>query len=154
MTVAALANEYIAGDYSDNAKALAKAILVYGAAAQKQFSFRGNDLANQYLDDEDKEPAAYTADDIKSFTENDTDVPTGRVDAPLKDMVPYSFQSDYGLKYEGCTLHEFRYYQEDDVSKLSKIKSFAAYRKTAKKLLKAENYDFIQRLQQQIASIL
>lgn len=103
-TVAALANRYLEGDFAENAKALAKAILVYGAAAQKQFSFRGNDLANQYLDDEDKEPAAYTADDIKSFTENDTDVPTGRVDAPLKDMLPYSFQSDYGLKYEGCTL--------------------------------------------------
>ncbi len=46
-------------------------------------------------------------------------------------------------KYEGCTFHEFRYYQEDDVAKLSKIKSFLKYRKFAKKLIKTENFDFI-----------
>lgn len=46
-------------------------------------------------------------------------------------------------KYEGCTFHEFRYYQEDDVAKLSKIKGFLQYRKAAKKLIKDEKFDFI-----------
>ncbi len=52
-------------------------------------------------------------------------------------------QSEDLSKYEGCIFHEFRCFQEDDVSKLSKIKSFAKYRKYAKKLLKAEAYDFV-----------
>ena len=88
-TVAALANEYIAGDYSDNAKALAKAILVYGAAAQKQFSFRGDDLAAQDT------PAEYAADDIKTYDD-------GAVNVPDKTQMPNL--SAYGLNYEGCTL--------------------------------------------------
>lgn len=46
-------------------------------------------------------------------------------------------------KYSNCELHEFRCYQEDDVSKLSKIKSFIKYRKYAKKLIKKESFDFI-----------
>ena len=46
-------------------------------------------------------------------------------------------------KYASCTFHEFRLYQEDDVPKLSKLKSFAAYRKYAKKLIKKEKFDFI-----------
>ena len=46
-------------------------------------------------------------------------------------------------KYGSCVLHEFKYYQEDDVSKLSKLKSFAVYRKNAKKLLENESFDFI-----------
>ena len=46
-------------------------------------------------------------------------------------------------KYEGCVFHELRCYQEDDVSKLSKLKSFAKYRRFAKKLLKGENFDLI-----------
>ncbi len=46
-------------------------------------------------------------------------------------------------KYGHCTFHEFRCYQEDDVSKLSKIKSFAKYRKYAKALLKNEGFDFV-----------
>ncbi len=41
------------------------------------------------------------------------------------------------------TLHEFKCYQEDDVSKLSKITSFIKYRKFALKLLKKENFDFL-----------
>lgn len=89
MTVAALANEYIAGDYSDNAKALAKAILVYGAAAQKQFSFRGDDLAAQDT------PAEYAADDIKTYDD-------GAVNVPDKTQMPNL--SAYGLNYEGSTL--------------------------------------------------
>ena len=94
-TVAALANRYLEGDFAENAKALAKAILVYGAAAQKQFSFRGNDLANQYLDDEDKEPAAYTADNIETYDGEAVNVP---------DKTQMPDLSAYGLNYEGCTL--------------------------------------------------
>lgn len=46
-------------------------------------------------------------------------------------------------KYQGCMFHEFRCYQEDDVSKLSKVTSFVKYRKFAKRLLKKEKFDFI-----------
>lgn len=46
-------------------------------------------------------------------------------------------------KCQDCTFHEFRYYQEDDVSKIYKVKSFAQYRIYAKKLIKTENFDFI-----------
>ena len=46
-------------------------------------------------------------------------------------------------KYEGCTFYEFKCYQEDDVSKFSKIKSFVKYRKFAKSVLINEKYDFI-----------
>lgn len=41
------------------------------------------------------------------------------------------------------TLHEFRCYQEDDVSKLSKISSFLKYRKFALSLLKKEKFDYL-----------
>lgn len=43
-------------------------------------------------------------------------------------------------KYDGMTLHEFRVYQEDDVAKSSKIKSFIQYRRFVKQILK--DYDF------------
>ena len=46
-------------------------------------------------------------------------------------------------KYQGCVFHEFKCYQEDDVSKSSKIKSFLKYRKFAKKILTSGNYDFL-----------
>ena len=46
-------------------------------------------------------------------------------------------------KYQGCVLHEFKCYQEDDVSKFSKINSFVKYRKFAKNLLTNEDYNFI-----------
>ena len=46
-------------------------------------------------------------------------------------------------KYQDCIFHEFRCYQEDDVSKIKKIRSFFKYRKYAKKLLKSEKFDFI-----------
>ena len=52
-------------------------------------------------------------------------------------------QSEDLSKYQGCVFHEFKLYQEDDVSKISKIKSFAKYRKYAKKLLKNEKFDFL-----------
>lgn len=52
-------------------------------------------------------------------------------------------QSEDLNKYQGCTFHEFKCYQEDDTSKLSKIKSFAKYRKFAKNLLINEKYDFL-----------
>lgn len=45
--------------------------------------------------------------------------------------------------YSSCILHEFRCYQEDDVSKLSKISSFVKYRKYAKKVIQQERFDFI-----------
>lgn len=44
---------------------------------------------------------------------------------------------------ENITLHEFRCYQEDDVSKLSKLGSFKKYRKFALQLLKNQQFDFI-----------
>lgn len=44
---------------------------------------------------------------------------------------------------KGVTLHEFSCYQEDDVSKLSKITSFVKYRRFALKLLKKEKFDFL-----------
>lgn len=44
---------------------------------------------------------------------------------------------------QGVTLHEFKCYQEDDVSKFSKIKSFLKYRKFALSLLKKESFDFL-----------
>ncbi len=52
-------------------------------------------------------------------------------------------QSEDLSKYQGCVFHEFRCYQEDDVSKISKIKSFAQYRRFAKKLLLNEKYDYV-----------
>lgn len=45
--------------------------------------------------------------------------------------------------YDSCILHEFNSYQEDDVSKVSKIKNFIKYRKYAKSVIKKENFDFI-----------
>lgn len=46
-------------------------------------------------------------------------------------------------KYGDVRLHEFACYQEDEVSKLSKLGSFAKYRKYALKLIKDEAFDFI-----------
>ena len=46
-------------------------------------------------------------------------------------------------KYSNCILHEFRCYQEDDVSKISKIKNFIRYHRYAKRLIKQESFDFI-----------
>lgn len=47
------------------------------------------------------------------------------------------------IKYSDCTLHEFKLYQEDDVSKFSKIKSFITYKNYAKSIIDKENFDFI-----------
>lgn len=46
-------------------------------------------------------------------------------------------------RYNGCIFHEFRCYQEDDVSKISKIRSFIKYRKYVKNVVKKERFDFI-----------
>ena len=46
-------------------------------------------------------------------------------------------------KYPNISFHEFRCYQEDDVSKFSKIISFIKYRKFAKSVIHKGNYDFI-----------
>lgn len=46
-------------------------------------------------------------------------------------------------KYQGCVFHEFKCYQEDDVSKFSKVMSFAKYRKFAKGVLINGKFDFI-----------
>lgn len=40
-------------------------------------------------------------------------------------------------------LHEFRLYQEDEIAKIKKIKSFMKYRKKAKQLLLKEKFDFV-----------
>ena len=52
-------------------------------------------------------------------------------------------QSEDLSKYQGCTFHEFKCYQEDDVSKFSKVTSFAKYRKFAKGVLTNGKFDFI-----------
>lgn len=52
-------------------------------------------------------------------------------------------QSEDLSKYYGCIFHELKCYQEDDVSKLSKIMSFAKFRKFAKAVLVIEQFDFI-----------
>lgn len=52
-------------------------------------------------------------------------------------------QSEDLSKYHGCTFHEFKCYQEDDVSKFSKVASFAKYRKFAKDVLINGKFDFI-----------
>ena len=46
-------------------------------------------------------------------------------------------------RYEGCIFHELRCLQDDDVARVSKVKSFIKYRRHAKRLLKNENFDFI-----------
>lgn len=46
-------------------------------------------------------------------------------------------------KYCSSVLHEFRYYQEDYVSKIFKIRSFLKYRKFAKKIITEEKFDLI-----------
>ena len=49
-----------------------------------------------------------------------------------------------GLDFlKGVTLHEFKNYQEDDVAKISKITGFAKFRKFAKRVIKAEKFDFV-----------
>ncbi len=46
-------------------------------------------------------------------------------------------------EYDNYVLHEFRCYQEDDVSKISKIRSFVKYRRYAVGLIEKERFDFI-----------
>lgn len=52
-------------------------------------------------------------------------------------------QSENLEKYQGYTFHEFRCYQEDDVSKVSKISSFLKYRRFAKRVIKEEKFDYL-----------
>ena len=47
------------------------------------------------------------------------------------------------FEYKDLILHEFKYYQEDDTSKLIKVKAFIEYRKYASKILKTGKFDFI-----------
>lgn len=47
------------------------------------------------------------------------------------------------ISLKNVKFHEFRYYQEDEVSKISKIKSFFKYRNYAINILKKEEFDFI-----------
>lgn len=46
-------------------------------------------------------------------------------------------------RLSGCVLHEFRCYQEDDVPKFQKIKSFLSYRSYVKRILEQERFDRI-----------
>lgn len=46
-------------------------------------------------------------------------------------------------QFDRCIFHEFRCYQEDDVSKLAKIRSFLQYRQFAKKLLLSAHFDLV-----------
>ncbi len=50
-------------------------------------------------------------------------------------------------KYKDISFHEFKCYQEDDVSKTSKITSFIKYRRFVKKVLKTEKFDFVITMQ-------
>lgn len=45
--------------------------------------------------------------------------------------------------FDGIILHEFKCYQEDDVSKLSKLSSFKKYRSFALQVIKKNHFDFI-----------
>lgn len=55
-----------------------------------------------------------------------------------RDLEVEDTSSLYGIK-----LHEFKCYQEDDVSKISKLGSFKKYRSFALKILKKEKFDFL-----------
>lgn len=47
------------------------------------------------------------------------------------------------IKYTDLTFHEFKYYQEDEVKKWQKVKSFCAYRKFALNVIDSYQFDFI-----------
>jgi hypothetical protein len=51
-------------------------------------------------------------------------------------------KEEISLPYK-LTLHEFKLYQEDEVAKLKKVKSFLKYRKKAKKILLNEKFDLV-----------
>lgn len=46
-------------------------------------------------------------------------------------------------EYEAFTLHEFMCYQEDDVSKISKLSSFIKYRNFTRRIIQKYKFDFI-----------
>jgi len=45
--------------------------------------------------------------------------------------------------FQGITQHEFLYFQEDETAKHSKLKSFMAFRRFAKKILAEQQFDYI-----------
>lgn len=51
-------------------------------------------------------------------------------------------KKDISLPYN-VKLHEFKFYQEDEVAKIKKIKGFIKYRKEAKRLLFEEKFDLL-----------
>lgn len=55
---------------------------------------------------------------------------------------------------QNVTLHEYKHYQEDDVSRLTKIGSFLKFRHFAKNLIKKENFDFVIVLTSVVAVLL
>jgi hypothetical protein len=55
-------------------------------------------------------------------------------------------QSESTAHLEGITLHEFDFFQQDDVPKASKLAGFLKYRRYALRLLKKESFDFLQAL--------
>lgn len=69
------------------------------------------------------------------------------IDATLNDVHLLYWNRDLKIEdtsfLQGVTLHEFYYKQEDDVSKVLKIKSFLKFRKYAKNLIKQENFDLV-----------
>lgn len=52
-------------------------------------------------------------------------------------------EEDKSFLGENITFHEFKCYQEDDVKKITKIKSFNKYRKYVNSLIENEKFDFI-----------
>ena len=52
-------------------------------------------------------------------------------------------QSEDIPQRENVIWHEFKYYQEDDVSPLTKIGSFLKFRRFAKRVIKQEKFDFL-----------
>lgn len=55
---------------------------------------------------------------------------------------------------KNVTLHEFKCYQEDDASRVSKIGSFLKFRKFTKELIKKEKFDFLIVLTSVLAALL
>lgn len=71
----------------------------------------------------------------------------GNIDAEKNDVHVLYWNRDLNKEdvshIKDVTLHEFKCYQEDDVSKLTKIGSFLKFRRYTKKLIKRERFDFL-----------
>ena len=61
------ADGLLAGDYSEKSKALIKAMLNYGAMAQKLFDYKTDSLANSDLEASDQDLSAITADTLAAY---------------------------------------------------------------------------------------